>query len=221
MSTPLPRTDGTTPPRAYPGASTVNLRSSGFDPLSDLLVAQLEKPAHLVEPNLRTLTPYQRALLTIDGTVTKFIEAYRMEPVNVVLLDQQTHELEAAHPWLEIEQGTTVISRQVLLQGRYSRTLFAYAVSLLVHDQLPEAVREDLKVHPGGIGQVLIKNRLETRREVLWYGREHIDALPEPVCSMTDGRFISRTYRIICKGNPFMLINEKFPVSVGQMMDHH
>lgn len=193
----------------------------GFDPLSDLLVAQVEKPPHLIDANLRTLTPYQRALLTIDGTVTKFIEAYCMEPVNVSLLDQDVHSLEAAHPWLEIEEGTQVISRQVLLQGKYSNTLYAYAVSLLVHDQLPEMVREDLKDHPGGIGRVLIKNRLETRREVLWYGREHIEDLPDPVCHLTDGRFISRTYRIVCKGNPFMLINEKFPVSVGQKMDHH
>ena len=44
----------------------------GFDPLSDLLVAQVDKPAHLKAINLRTLTPYQRALLTIDGTVTTF-----------------------------------------------------------------------------------------------------------------------------------------------------
>jgi len=198
-----------------------SVAGGGFDPLSDLLVAQIEKPVHLIEANLRTLTPYQRALLSIDGTVTKFIEAYRMEPVDVVLIDQDVHSLEAAHPWLEIGEGTPVISRQVLLQGKYSRTLYAYAVSLLVHDQLPEAVREDLKDHPGGIGRVLIKNRLETRREVLWYGREHIENLPEPVCHLTDGRFLSRTYRIICKGNPFMLINEKFPMSLGQMMEHH
>jgi chorismate-pyruvate lyase len=198
-----------------------SVAGGGFDPLSDLLVAKLLTPVHLFEAYLRTLTPDQRAILSIAGTVTKFIEAYRMEPVDVVLIDQDVHSLEAAHPWLEIREGTPVISRQVLLQGKYSRTLYAYAVSLLVHDQLPEAVREDLKDHPGGIGRVLIKNRLETRREVLWYGREHIENLPEPVCHLTDGRFLSRTYRIICKGNPFMLINEKFPMSLGQMMEHH
>lgn len=197
------------------------VRSVGFNPLSDLLVAQLDRPPQLQDANLRALTPYQRALLTIDGTVTKFIEAYTMEPVIVSLIDQDTHSLEVDHPWLEIAAGTTVISRQVLLQGKYSKTLYAYAVSLLVHDQLPEVVREDLKVHPGGIGRVLIKNKLETRREVLWYGREQIDELPEPVNLMTDGRFLSRTYRIICQGNPFMLINEKFPVSVSHMMNHH
>ena len=197
------------------------LRSVGFNPLSDLLIAQVDRPPQLQDANLRALTPFQRALLSIDGTVTKFIEAYTMEPVTVSLIDQDAHNLEVDHPWLDIASGTRVISRQVLLQGKYSKTLYAYAVSLLVHDQLPEIVREDLKDHPGGIGRVLIKNRLETRREVLWYGREHIEDLPEPVCTLTDGRFISRTYRIICQGNPFMLINEKFPASVSQMMSHH
>ena len=66
----------------------------GFDPLSDLLVAQPEKPAHLKDINLRTLTAYQRALLTIDGTVTKFIEAYVMEPIMVKLIEQDMLETE-------------------------------------------------------------------------------------------------------------------------------
>ncbi len=193
----------------------------GFDPLSDLLVAQVEKPAHLKDINLRTLTPYQRALLTIDGTVTKFIEAYVMEPVLVKLIEQDTREIQVQHPWLEIEAGTPVITRQVILEGKYSKTLHAYAVSLLVHDQLPESVREDLKVHPQGIGRVLIKNRLETRREVLWYGREKLEELPDLVKSSSDGRFLSRTYRVICSGNPFMLINEKFPLTEEQILDHH
>ncbi len=193
----------------------------GFDPLSDLLVAQPEKPAHLKDINLRTLTAYQRALLTIDGTVTKFIEAYVMEPIMVELIEQDTLETQVRHPWLEIEAGTQVITRQVVLVGKYSKKLYAYAVSLLVHDQLPEAVREDLKVHPQGIGRVLIKNKLETRREVLWYGRENLDDLPETVACRSDGRFISRTYRVVCQGKPFMLINEKFPMSDGQVLSHH
>ena len=198
-----------------------DVNGPGFDPLSDLLVAQVEKPAHLKDINLRTLTPYQRALLTIDGTVTKFIEAYVMEPVMVKLIEQDTRKLQAGHPWLDVDAGTSVITREVVLEGKYSKTLHAYAVSLLVHDQLPEKVREDLKVHPQGIGRVLIENKLETRREVLWYGRESLDELPDQVKQRSDGRFISRTYRVICRGNPFMLINEKFPLTHGSTLDHH
>ena len=197
------------------------VRTGEFNPLNDLLIAQVERPAHMLDANLRALTSFQRALLSIDGTVTKFIEAYTMEPVQVHLIDQDLHSLEIDHPWLEINAGTPVISRQVYLQGKYSGTLYAFAVSLLVHDQLPEIVREDLKVHPGGIGQVLIKNELETRREVLWYGREQLDDLPEPISSLSNGRFVSRTYRVVCQGNPFMLINEKFPIRLSQVMEHH
>jgi hypothetical protein len=47
-----------------------------FTPMSDLFVAQFTRPKHLEQINLRSLTPFQRALLVLDGTVTKFIEAY-------------------------------------------------------------------------------------------------------------------------------------------------
>ena len=94
--------------------------------------------------------------------------------------------------------------------------------SLLVHDQLPEIVREDLKVHPGGIGRVLIKNRLETRREVLWYGREDIKNLPEPVASLTDGRFVSRTYKNNLSGESlYAYKREIFHSALSQIMAHH
>jgi hypothetical protein len=55
----------------------------GFNPLKDLFAAQSSKPETLREVNLRALSPFQRALLVIDGTVTKFIEAYTMEPVEI------------------------------------------------------------------------------------------------------------------------------------------
>lgn len=195
--------------------------NGGFDPLQDLLVAQRDKPSQMAPLNLRALSPYQRALLVIDGTVTKFIEAYTMEPVQVVLIDQDERELTEDHVWLDLPKGARVIARQVLLQGKYDRTLYAYAASLLVYDRLPEAVRADLKLHPGGLGRILLKQQLETRREILWYGREHLDNLPEPVCHMAEGRFISRTYRIQYQGKPFMLINEKFPFEVDPAFSHH
>ena len=192
-----------------------------FDPLRDLLIAQKERPAHLAEVNLRTLTPFQRALLVIDGTVTKFIEAYTMEPIEVVLLDQAERELTADHAWLEVSSGSTVITRQVLLRGRYNQRLYAYAVSLLVVERLPAPVRANLRQHPGGLGRILLEHQLETRRDVLWYGRERIRHLPDPVGLLNDERFISRTYRIVAGGAPLMLINEKFPFQTGRQLQHH
>ena len=46
--------------------------SAGYDPLIDLPMAQAARPAELGPVNLRTLTPFQRALLVIDGTVRGF-----------------------------------------------------------------------------------------------------------------------------------------------------
>ena len=97
--------------------------ADGFDPFRNLFVAQLARPAQLVEINLRTLSPFQRALLVIDGTVTKFIEAYMMEPVEIRRLSQVQRSLLNDHDWLEARQGTNVVAREVMLIGRRSRRM--------------------------------------------------------------------------------------------------
>src|SRR3989304_4469863 len=90
--------------------------SHEFDPLSDLFVAQFAKPPDLGIVNLRALTPFQRALLVIDGTVTKFIEAYTMEPVTVRIISHEQRRLSAENAWLEAEGGARRLG-----QGRCSR----------------------------------------------------------------------------------------------------
>lgn len=183
-----------------------------FDPFADLLSAQSSRPLDLQPVNLHSLTPFQRALLSIDGTVTKFIEAYMLEPIESVLLTQQTQPLRTDHLWLALPAQSEVIARQVLLRGRYSATVYAYAVSLLAPDRLPKTLLRDLAVEPAGIGRVLLNSQIENRREFLWYGSEQIAHLPEAIERFTGYAFISRTYRIISEGRPVMVINEKFPL---------
>lgn len=186
--------------------------NGGFDPMRDLFVAQSSKPPQLAEVNLRTLTPFQRALLVIDGTVTKFIEAYTMERVEVIRLDQAVRTLPVDHPWLEAAQGTAVIARQVLLQGQRSQTIYAYAGSLIVPDRIQEIMREKLSLDGESIGRILSDNRVETYRDILWYGRERVGELPSAIRHLENKEFISRTYRIIVGTKPVMLINERFPL---------
>lgn len=190
---------------------TPTLPNSNFDPFADLMVMQAVRPRHWQPVDLRKLTPFQRALVSIDGTVTKFIEAYTLEPVEVMRLQQQEQPLRADHPWLAAPAGTPVIARQVLLYGKYSATIYAYAVSLLLADRLPAEVLRGLDVEPAGLGRILLNSQLENRREVLWYGREQIPDLPETIEVYTGNDFISRTYRIIVGNQPLMLISEKFP----------
>jgi chorismate-pyruvate lyase len=195
----------------HPGSLKQPATNGSFDPFGDLIVMQKAKPAQWQPVDLRTLTPFQRALVSIDGTVTKFIEAYTLEPVEVVRLQQQEQQLESDHHWLAAAAGTTVIARQVLLCGKYSATTYAYAVSLLLADRLPATVMRDLDIEPAGLGRILLNSQLENRREVLWYGREQIADLPEAIEVYTGHDFISRTYRIIVNNQPIMLISEKFP----------
>lgn len=187
------------------------LADSAFDPFADLMVMQAAKPQHWQPVDLRRLTPFQRALVSIDGTVTKFIEAYTLEPVEVLRLQQQEQRLHSQHHWLAAPAGTPVIARQVLLYGKYSATVYAYAVSLLLAERLSADVVRGLDVEPAGLGRILLNSQLENRREVLWYGQEQIADLPEAIEVYTGHDFISRTYRIIVGGQPLMLINEKFP----------
>lgn len=183
-----------------------------FDPMADLFVAQSYRPAELEDINLRTLTPFQRALLTIDGTVTKFIEAFTMEPIDVIRLAQSVRPLEADHSWLEAAESTPVIRRQVLLQGRYSGVAYAYAASLILPDRISDDMRERLQSDGESLGRILLSGMVETRREILWYGREPAADVPEPVRDLLgDDYLISRTYRIIQSDRVLMMINEKFP----------
>lgn len=192
-----------------------------FDPMSDLLVAPGERPSHVSLLNLRSLTPFQRALLATDGTVTKFIEAYTLEPVAIIRLDQKTQPLSTDHAWLDAPQGTPVVVRQVLLQGRYSDTLYAYAASLIVQDRLQETIKQGLEEDGGGLGRILLASRVESYREVLWYGKERPMELPNPISHLVGTEFISRAYRIISGGRPMMLINEKFPCEPDRLPAHH
>ncbi|HKX74171.1 MAG TPA: chorismate pyruvate-lyase family protein [Acidimicrobiia bacterium] len=189
-----------------------------YDPLGDLFVAQFARPSDLLPVNLRALTPFQRSLLVIDGTVTKFLEAFTLQPVDVDLISQETRVLTESHEWLEAETKTTVIAREVVLRGRYDRVLHAHAASLLVLERLPVPVQNGLNTNPGGLGRILLESKLETRREVLWYGRQRSN---HPRAGELSGReFLTRTYRIISSGRPLMLINEQFPMPDDLLPSH-
>ncbi len=182
------------------------------DPLGGLPAADFARPADLASVNLRALAPMQRALLVIDGTVTTFLEAYTLEPMTIVRLAHSRGELPADHAWLGAARGTPIVSREVLIDGRYSRTLYVWALSQIVPERLPPGLGERLELEGEGIGRLLAERTVESRREVLWYGREHVAELPEALRGRAGGEFVSRTYRILHGGRPIALIHERFPL---------
>jgi chorismate-pyruvate lyase len=186
------------------------------------MTQQFARPAHLSDVNVRTLTPFHRALLTLDGTVTKFLEAFTFEPVQVRVLAQDVHALSRAEPWLEAPAGTAVLTREVLLESEGSSTLQALAVSIIVIERAPAGFPRGLDAASKGLGQALANSAMETRREILWFGRERVERLPAEHRGLIGARaLLSRTYRVIADGRPLMLINERFPLEDDALPAHH
>jgi chorismate-pyruvate lyase len=183
-----------------------------FDPTAGLFLAQDSRPPALGPVSPGELTPLQRALLVIDGTVTTFLEAWALEPVEVRRLWQREARLGEADPWLGAGAGTAVLHRAVMLMGGHSGSFFAFAESRILPSRLPPTMRQALEEGAGGgIGQILLACGTDTRREGLWFGRERPERLPEAVSAVTDGEFLTRTYRVSSSGEPWMLITERFP----------
>ena len=181
-----------------------------------LFVAQDAKPENLKEISLARLTPFQRGLLVMDGTVTRFIEAYTFTPVEVVLLQQTKQILTTEHSWLQLSAREEIISRQVVLQtypqNDSSPIIHTYATSLIVPHRLPPPLLDGLTTDKQGLGRLLRRSGLEIRRELLWCGIETLTDLPSVVAHLEGETFISRAYRVFADQEPLMLINEKFPL---------
>ena len=181
-----------------------------------LFTAQEDSPPTLKKINLARLTPFQRGLLVTDGTVIRFIEAYTLAPIEVVLLQQARQTLHTEHTWLELPAEEEIISRQVVLQtdsrDEPSPIIHAYADSLIVPQRLPQSILDGLESDKQGLGGLLRRSGLETWRELLWCGIETLTNLPPAVKHLEGETFISRAYRVFSDEAPLMLINEKFPL---------
>ena len=198
--------------KAEAGTTRQVVEPAGFDPATSVFIAQQACPAEFGAVDLHALSPFQRGLLVTDGTVTKFIEAYVLEPVEVLRLAQRELSLAAADRWLDLDRGAPVIHRRVMLRGRNTSRFFVWADSLIAAERLAPAMRGALERESGGLGRILVDTGAETRREGLWYGREHRADPPREVAAAWQGDFLTRSYRVIAGGRPLMLITERFPL---------
>jgi chorismate-pyruvate lyase len=181
-----------------------------FDPFVGIFVAQDQRPPHLEDVDLGVLTPFERALLVIDGTVTRFLETQALEAIAIVDNGRTKETLKKDHIWLELPKGDTVVSRRVLLQGKRTGKTYASAASLVVPERLKEAVGRPTHRVPEGLGRMLLNSRVEQFRELLWYGKEAPSDLPGEMRSLDSEYSLTRTYRIIVRGQPTMMITEWF-----------
>jgi chorismate-pyruvate lyase len=163
------------------------------------------------EMPIHELPPFLRALLVTDGTVTKILEAYFWEPLEVQTLQQEFVAAERPIAWIQIDPGARVLIRRALLRGVDSQRVYATAFSVIRTELIPETFRQRLIDREIGIGVLIRDSGLESYREVLEVGMER--ASPETDRQDADDQ-VFRTYRIIIRREPVILITESFPLGM-------
>lgn len=155
--------------------------------------------------SLADLPALLRTLLVTDGTVTKVLEAFFWEPVNVNALKLEVSCAPQAIPWLNLARGEEILSRHVELRGARSGNAYAGAFSVVKLTAFDRDLRDALVHGSVGIGVLLRESGLETYREILAVGVE-----PTTAGEARELR-VYRTYRITRAKQPVILIRESFP----------
>ncbi|MFP4103617.1 chorismate--pyruvate lyase family protein [Coleofasciculus sp.] len=179
----------------------------------DLMRDDLQQSLERHHINPATLSTFQRILLTTDGTLTDILEAYLFEQIQVVKISQNLIPIPKSLPIMELAEGTEVIDRRILLQGRISRKNFIYAESILVPERLDDNFRHELFKTKTPIGKIWLEQKVETFKEILDSATEPAQGLAEYFNIEASDKLLSRTYRVFTNGKPVMMITEKFPES--------
>jgi len=162
---------------------------------------------------IRELPPFLRALLVMDGTVTKTLEAYFWEPVEIMTLQQEFVHAERPIAWIRIDPGDRVLIRRARLSGIESKRAYATAFSVIRTQLMPEAFKLQLISRRIGIGALIRDSGLESYREVLEIGIEPAGESSDPTVP-GESDLVFRTYRILIDGEPVILITEHFPLNL-------
>ncbi len=187
--------------------------SKANDLFKDIFIAQRHRPPYLEDVDLVKLSPFERALLIIDGTVTRYLESQILEPITIVNCCQTKEKLKRDHKWLNMFKGEIVTSRRVLLKGAESSHVHASAASIVALERLKDAVGRPVGRVKEGLGKMLLNGGVEQFRELLWYGKEPPSDLPGEMRSLSSEYCLTRTYRIIVHGKPVIMISEWFELN--------
>ncbi len=157
------------------------------------------------------LSPVHKILLTIDGSVTRILEALRGEEIKV---DTEKQEMMPASAQvakdLGIAKGSDVNYRIVNL--RDSKGVLVRAISHAPISRLGKKIREDIMRKDAPIGKILSSHNMEVRREIMDFGIIRSNGHLSRVFGIAvDSPLLTRRYRIIHKGKPLIFIQEIFP----------
>ena len=178
---------------------------------TNLMRADLDKSLKRSHIEPASLSTFQRVLLTTDGTVTEMLEAYLLENMKVVKLGEGLVSTVQDIPLLDLQRGTPIIERKILLQGKISHKNFLYAESIIVPERLDEKFQDGLLKSKTPIGKLWLQYKVETFKEIVDSGKEPSGKLADYFLIEKEDKILFRTYLVFTNRKPVMMITEKFP----------
>jgi chorismate-pyruvate lyase len=175
-------------------------------------VLQEGRPDNVTDVDLVAMDPHLRGLLFTDGTVTRTLEVGALSPVEVSVERQREVAVdEQVASYLDVPVDSEAIERRVTIGLQSSPTPVIWAESHIIAARLPDGFLNVLGGCRDGIGESLQQVKLESWREMLWFG---IDVAPTwgPGQEPPAEAVLRRLYRVIAQGRPAMLISECFAV---------
>lgn len=163
--------------------------------------------------DLFRLSVMQRILLITDGTLTKILEAYLCEKMQVVKLSERVVSISQEIRPLNLHVGKEVIERKICLRGKNSQCNWLYAESIIVPERLEEKFRHKLLHSQQPIGKLWLEHKMETFKEIITLSRETAGDLSKYFQIEREDRLLGRTYLVFSNRHPVMMITEKFPES--------
>jgi len=143
----------------------------------------------------RRLSPIEKILAVTNGSVTQILEIITSGPVRINTVSQEVKEAGGIAKSLGVSEADEVNFREVEITDQEGNIL-VNAKSWTPLKRLEPGFKEDLMKADVPIGKLLIKHRIEARREL-------VDAWVE------EGK-VKRVYNIIRNGEVLMRIEERF-----------
>ena len=172
--------------------------------------AQAELPGELATIDLGRLDAFLRNLLVTDGTVSRSLEAHTLRPVTVEPVEQsETLPPPAIARALDIGEDEACLRRRVVMRLAGPEPS-VWAESFVVPGRVPVEFLRALRENSRGIGGSLEQLKLESWRELLWFGLGSPPPWPGP---STTSRTLRRAYLIVIRGRPALMITEDFALA--------
>lgn len=162
--------------------------------------------------DLNSIGLLQRMLLVTDGTLTDLLQVAFLEPIGVRKLTMEVGKASEPMLPLDLKAGDEQMYRAIVLYGQNTGNNYVYAETIVALDRLLPQIRKDLIDSDKPIGRLWGEYGVETRKEFCDVSRCSQPALrPYFEATAASDGLLRRSYRLVNKGRPVMIITEYFP----------